>query len=506
MATFVEELIARLALDTDEGSFRKGEKSVKQMNESLTRMAKIGAVAMAAVGAAAGKLVYDFANASVEVDRFAGLANAGTEEFQRFAAGAATAGIDLGKTADILKDVNDRVGDFMTTGAGPMADFFENVAPKVGVTADQFARLSGPEALQLYVDSLEKAGLSQQEMTFYMEAMASDSSLLIPLLRDAGAEMGRLGDAAADTGQILDKEAIAQGRAFKKELGLMGGMLTGVRNIIAIELVPTITDLMKQLREFIKNNREIIKSSIVATVQAAAIAMKALAAAAGLFIAYKIGASVIALTLAMKGFTAASFIARLAALAFNASLLIIPIAIGLAIAAIAVISEDLYTFIQGGDSMIGRFIEKFPKLGAAISFVIDHLKNMMDIVMGLVHLDFSYAAEAFGRVIENWKQALTGFLGWIGEKIPDGVKGLFGMDGTIMQTIQNPKAGTAMPGSAPMLPQSVQQSTVNNSSKTSAPQDNRTITINGADIAEVKRYIGQQNAFSMKTLDTGIDY
>jgi len=61
-----------------------------------------------------------------------------------------------------------------------MADFFETVAPLVGVTADNFKDLSGPQALQLYVDSLEKANLSQSQMTFFMEAIASDATALLP--------------------------------------------------------------------------------------------------------------------------------------------------------------------------------------------------------------------------------------------------------------------------------------------------------------------------------------
>lgn len=70
----------------------------------------------------------------------------------------------------------------------PLRDFFEKVAPRVGVTADQFARLSGPEALQLYVDTLERAGLSQQEMTFYLEAMASDATRAFPTWNAASIE------------------------------------------------------------------------------------------------------------------------------------------------------------------------------------------------------------------------------------------------------------------------------------------------------------------------------
>ena len=63
-----------------------------------------------------------------------------------------------------------------------MADFFENIAPQVGVTADQFRKLNGADALQLYVSSLQKANVSQNDMTFYLEAIASDASYLLPLL------------------------------------------------------------------------------------------------------------------------------------------------------------------------------------------------------------------------------------------------------------------------------------------------------------------------------------
>ena len=136
--------------------------------------------------------------------------------------------------------MNDRVGDFLQTGGGPMADFFENIAPRVGVTADQFARLSGPEALQLYVDSLERAGVSQQEMTFYLEAMASDTTRLIPLLQNSGAEMTRLGAQAQALGAVLDTDAIAAMRRSELALVSIGQVFAGVRNRIAVALAPSL--------------------------------------------------------------------------------------------------------------------------------------------------------------------------------------------------------------------------------------------------------------------------
>ena len=193
----------------------------KRAGRRITALGKQATLAAAGIGAlsaaflAAGKKASGFA---VEIDNLAKLSNTGVEEFQRLAAASDTVGISQEKLADIFKDVNDKVGDFLTTGGGPMADFFEQIAPQVGVTADQFARLSGPEALQLYVSSLEKANLSQQKMTFFLEAIASDATALLPLLRGNGAEFARLGQAAQDAGHVLDKEMIAKGVELDKML------------------------------------------------------------------------------------------------------------------------------------------------------------------------------------------------------------------------------------------------------------------------------------------------
>lgn len=208
---------------------------------SFARRAKIAATAAAtALAGAALSMTRSTVTAANEISQLAQVANATPEVFQRWSAASSTVGIEQEKLADILKDVNDRVGDFLQTGGGPMADFFENIAPRVGVTADQFARLSGPEALQLYVDSLERAGVSQQEMTFYLEAMASDATRLIPLLQNGGAEMGRLGEQAQQLGAVLDSDAIAAMRRSELALVSMGQVFTGIRNKVAVALAPSL--------------------------------------------------------------------------------------------------------------------------------------------------------------------------------------------------------------------------------------------------------------------------
>jgi hypothetical protein len=208
---------------------------------AFARRARIAATAAAtALAAAVVSMTRSTVAAANEIGQLSQVANASPEVFQRWSAASATVGIEQEKLAQILQDVNDRVGDFLQTGGGPMADFFENIAPRVGVTADQFARLSGPEALQLYVDSLERAGVSQQEMTFYLEAMASDATRLIPLLQNGGSEMTRLGAQAQALGAVLDADAIAAMRRSELALVSIGQVFTGVRNQIAVALAPTL--------------------------------------------------------------------------------------------------------------------------------------------------------------------------------------------------------------------------------------------------------------------------
>ena len=208
---------------------------------AFARRARIAATAAAtALAAAVVSMTRSTVATANEIGQLSQVANANPEVFQRWSAASTTVGIEQEKLADILKDVNDRVGDFLQTGGGPMVDFFENIAPRVGVTADQFARLSGPEALQLYVESLERAGVSQQEMTFYLEAMASDATRLIPLLQNGGAEMTRLGAQAQALGAVLDADAIAAMRRSELALVSIGQVFTGVRNRIAVALAPSL--------------------------------------------------------------------------------------------------------------------------------------------------------------------------------------------------------------------------------------------------------------------------
>lgn len=248
---------------------RRVERFAKQSGKGLSNTTKTFNV----LGSAASKLGLAFSAGAVmagftalidnasrsakELTNLSRVAGVGVEDFQKMAFASKTVGIEQDKLADILKDVNDKFGDYFATGAGPLADFFENIAPKVGVTAKAFQGLSSDQALGLYVKTLQEAGVNQQELTFYMEAIASDATALAPLLLNNAEAMTELGARAEALGVVLDEDLIGKSAKLRERwdevMGAMSGRLTEFA-LYALQVFDRIFNLTEdeQLRELDK--------------------------------------------------------------------------------------------------------------------------------------------------------------------------------------------------------------------------------------------------------------
>lgn len=201
-----------------------------------------------------------------QIENQARLANATTTEFQEWAFASKSVSVEQDKLSDIMKDVNDKFGDFMQTGGGEMKDFFEKIAPKVGVTAKEFQGLSGPQILGKYYDTLKKANVSQAEMTFYMEALANDATLLAPLLDNNGEKLKEYAKQAHDLGVIMDQDAIAKTKEFNTALGTIQATMQGVFTRMAAQAAPFLTKLANDFLDFAVRSREGIDGSVTSII------------------------------------------------------------------------------------------------------------------------------------------------------------------------------------------------------------------------------------------------
>ncbi|WP_151777156.1 transglycosylase SLT domain-containing protein [Acinetobacter brisouii] len=249
------DLVTRISSFTEplERAERQAEDSTKKIAKSFDAASlavkALGAVAAGLSVASVMAFAEKFVDAGNDIQKFAKLSNASIQQFQYYAVGADTAGISMESFADKMKDMQDRIGDFQRTGGGPLADFFNDIAPRVGVTIDQFQKLSGPEALQLFYDSLEKAGASTNDMKFYMESIISDSSLLIPLLENGGKGFKQWGDAAQQAGSILSDSMVKDLALAKQNLQILDLQWQGFEAELVNVAVPALKEVVTHMDE-----------------------------------------------------------------------------------------------------------------------------------------------------------------------------------------------------------------------------------------------------------------
>lgn len=207
--------------DTRLGKLSAG---IKKANQSMIAGAKYAA----ALGAAMTAVTATAASAGREIKQMAALSNTSVERFQELAFGASQVGVSAEKLGDIFKDVQDKVGDFLATGGGELADYFENIAPKVGQTAEEFRGLSGPDALIKFKQGLDAANLSAAEQIFYLESLANDVSLLQPLLANNAQGFADAASKARELNLVLSEAEVSAladvNREFNQLLATIGKM------------------------------------------------------------------------------------------------------------------------------------------------------------------------------------------------------------------------------------------------------------------------------------------
>lgn len=218
--------------------------------------AAIAASSVAAVGAAAliaSKKMLDLARSSAlvvtEMSRNAGLAQLSTDEFQAMAYAANTVGVSQQKLGDILKDVNDKLGDFIATGGGEFKDVFETALQPMGITIEQLKEMSSSQVLVAVQQGMEATGRSGKEMTFVLESIANDAALLAPLLENNAKQMKRLDAEVRNLGLIIPPDQVKAAKEFNDKFVTLTAQFDTFKNLIGTQLIPVMQDVTKWIAE-----------------------------------------------------------------------------------------------------------------------------------------------------------------------------------------------------------------------------------------------------------------
>jgi len=240
----------------------KVTKSFKKMREMVNQYGLVAVSAATAATTALIAMANTMAQQNNELERFAYLAQTSVGEFQKVAVGAQMMGIEMDKLSDIFKDWNERSGDFLTTGGGPLVDFMEQVAIKTEKgaggalkLAKELSRLSGPESMGLFVKKMEEANLSQDQMSFMMESMASDSTLLLPLLKNNAEGFKLWGEAAERAGILMDEQTLKSSRELQVQTKVLEMQYEGLKRELLSAVIPALVSVSGAMTEGNKEAR-----------------------------------------------------------------------------------------------------------------------------------------------------------------------------------------------------------------------------------------------------------
>ncbi|KGK20956.1 hypothetical protein [Vibrio navarrensis] len=190
----------------------------KKFGTTSLQIAGMITASFGAAATAAAYLVRQNAQQAREIERMATVAQVSVERIQALAYASEQYSISGEKMSDILKDVNDKLGDYAATGGGEFKDFFEQVAPKVGLTVEKLQQMAGPEALVAVKDAMDQANIPMKQQIFYLESIANDASALMPLLENKGVKLYELTQRYQDLNVAMSEYDIEKFKQMDQKL------------------------------------------------------------------------------------------------------------------------------------------------------------------------------------------------------------------------------------------------------------------------------------------------
>lgn len=382
----VREFFATLGLKVDTGSAKKAN----DILESLKRSAISLVEAYASVRGA--KALYDIVDSTAKVaaelinlsQRF-GIA---TEQFQKFQYAAGQGLVSAEEFAFGMRYLERNLYEATQGNVEAQKNF-----ARLGISVrDTNGHLKHSQDILLEVADAMKNEASESKRVAIAQALFGRAgATMIPFLRQGAASIRAEGEEAKKLGGIISEDLIAKSREYITTQKKLAFAIQGVKNLIAQELMPAITDVMKHMIEWIKANGKILSQipyffmHVVRTAKAFA------------ELAYYIGETVVSLSHAAAEMIAGEKYAL--AFAFAVGILAAAwtspvIAIGLFVAAIALLYEDFQEFVNktGRHTFFGDIVEWLQ------GFADIHIKE------GGVLGFFARIASSIVSITQDWKE------------------------------------------------------------------------------------------------------
>jgi hypothetical protein len=343
---------------------------------------------------------------ALQIERQAAALGLSVERYQELQGALQAYNVDQRDFADLMAQI--------TQQAQAAGDGSENIAAAweaLGVSVDEVAKAQPEEILMLLADGMrattDDAKRLSASSTLLGEDLAKKTGALLMTGRDG---LNAYGEELRALGAIMSEDDVAAAKTFQLTLGKLDNVVKGVRNEIGMRMIPVLDAVAGRFLSWVMANRDLISARLeyyLARVEAGFYAVADSVAAADRWVTERLGswervaigvAGAIAMIVGGVGAFKVGGIAynAIAAIYYLGSalaillgttllpalLLIASGVVGLGVALIPPIAyltalylliDDLYTYLSGGQSTIGTFLETWRGTGGVLGGVVEVL-------------------------------------------------------------------------------------------------------------------------------------
>jgi hypothetical protein len=267
--------------EADEKARKKMIAGWKKLGATIRTGAKAFAAVTVAAGAGLLKLSSDFADNAQELDKWADKIGTTTQELQRIEFAGAQVGAETDNVREAVKTLRENLGELERVGTGPAVDSLATL----GLRLEDIIDLPVEEQIGLLSERFQNLPNQAQRVSVALELMGEDGGALLPIFAEGADALAEYGDEAERLGVVLDKDAIEQGVAFKKDLVATKAEIKGLVATFAGEALPIVREWVGEIREWIGQNRDLIRQKLAEFIERAVEALRALASIARAVIA-----------------------------------------------------------------------------------------------------------------------------------------------------------------------------------------------------------------------------
>ena len=412
----VRELLTVLGFQTDEKAVKSYDGAMKDLGKSIA--------VVTGAAAAAGATLFGFikaetasADASAKLGRQLGLTATQIEALQ-FAEGQT--GAD-GFTAS-LGNLQSRLAE-ATRGTGRARTALEAYGIQA-LDADGKAR-SLTDVLPDIADSMQTMAEGEQADLARQLGLSPQSLLL---LREGASGLERLTNQYKELGGGIDQADAESAELFNDTMAELGVVISSIRRTVAIEFLPVAQQLVETIKEWFIANREIVRQRMVKAIEVISSALRIfwnfasavlkvidnLAQTMGGWVnVMKIAGIALGIVFGVKAVAAVmSMVAAVKALSIalwaNPIGLIIAAVTALGVA-IVLLVEDIYHWVSGNESAIGRILGSW-----------DNFKDKFIMMWEVIK---SYMAQFWQYIVDGFNGAIDGVVSvWAG--LRDSIKSI----------------------------------------------------------------------------------